>query len=431
MFESPNRSRRDCLKLGAALATGGLTGSAAIGAAATSASTLATAAPVKPKKVAAVVTTYFYGSHADVILGKIMEGWQQDGGTGPALTLEGVYIEQTPEKTDIGRAACAKRGVPVFETIEQAITLGGKDIPVDGVLCIGEHGDYPFNAKGQQRYPRRRFFESITNTFVKYGKVVPVFNDKHLGPVWEDALWTYNRARELKVPFMAGSSMPVGYRTREIDLPAGSEIEAAVGIGYSGLDIYGIHALEFFQWHAEKRKGAETGVSSVRFLEGEAIWKAVDAGAVSRKALDAAFEAVPKSGSPDIRKDKEAGLFLFEYADGLSGAVFMLGCVQGTSIGIELKGRPEPIATAFDERTTPRHPHFAYLLKAVERMFHTGQPTYPVERTLLTSGILDRVLTSRVEGGRWLMTPELEIAYTPAMYPHAPHVDLLAPPAAG
>lgn len=427
MHDSNPFSRRECLKMGAAIAAGGSILPEAGGAALALATSTASPKPVAPKKVAAVVTIYFYGSHADVLLGKILEGWKQDGGPGPALTLESVYIEQTPE-TDIGRAACKKHGVPIFDSIEKALTVGGRDIPVDGVLCIGEHGNYPFNAKGQQLYPRRRFFSEITDTFVKYGKVLPVFNDKHLGPVWEDALWTYQRAKELNVPFMAGSSMPVGYRTREIELPMGSEIEAAVGIGYSGLDIYGIHALEFFQSYVEKRKGAEKGVKSVRFLEGDAIWRAVDAGAISRKALDAAFEAVPKSGNPDIRQDKQAGLFLFDYVDGLSGAIFMLGCVQGTSIGIELKGRKDPIATAFDERTTPRHPHFAYLLKAIEKMFHTGKPTYPVERTLLTSGILDRVLTSRAEKGRWIMTPELAIAYDSANYPHAPHVDLLAPP---
>lgn len=427
MHDSNPFSRRDCLRIGAAIAAGGSILPESVGAASALAASTANSKPVVPKKVAAVVTIYFYGSHADVLLGKILEGWKQDGGPGPALTLESVYIEQTPE-TDIGRAACKKHGVPIFDSIEKALTVGGKDIPVDGVLCIGEHGNYPFNAKGQQLYPRRRFFSEITDTFVKYGKVLPVFNDKHLGPVWEDALWTYQRSKELNVPFMAGSSMPVGYRTREIDLPMGSEIEAAVGIGYSGLDIYGIHALEFFQSYVEKRKGAEKGVKSVRFLEGDAIWRAVDAGAVSKKALDAAFEAVPKSGNPDIRQDKQAGLFLFDYVDGLSGAIFMLGCVQGTSIGIELKGRKDPIATAFDERTTPRHPHFAYLLKAIEKMFHTGKPTYPVERTLLTSGILDRVLTSRAEDGRWIMTPELAIAYSSANYPHAPHVDLLAPP---
>jgi len=383
--------------------------------------------PIQPKLVAAVVTVYFYNSHSDVLLGKILEGWKQDGGPGPALKLASVYIDQFPA-SDIGRAACQKHGVPIFDSIEQAVTVGGQSIPVDGVLSIGEHGDYPLNEQGQQLYPRRRFFEEITNTFEKYGRVVPVFNDKHLGPTWTDAQWMYDRARERQIPLMAGSSMPVGYRIQDIPLPMNCEIEAAVGIGFSGLEIYGIHTLEFFQWHIERRRGAERGVKSVQFLQGAEMWNMVDSGVVSQDAFDAAFAAVPKSGNPDVRQDEKAGMFLFEYVDGLRGAVFMLGCVSGTSVGIKLKGQSSPIAIAFDERTVPRHPHFACLLKGIERMIHTGRPAYPVERTLLTSGILDRALTSKWLGNKPLETPELAISYRPVDAPYAPHIDLLADP---
>lgn len=379
------------------------------------------------KAVAAVVTTYFPGSHADVILTKILEGWQHDGGPGPALKLASVYIDQ-PDSSEFGVELCRKHGVPIFDSIEKAVTVDGRSIPVDGVLSIGEHGAYPLNEIGQQLYPRRRFMEGITAAFEKHGRVVPVFNDKHLGPVWADARWMYDRARDLRVPFMAGSSMPVGYRTAEIALPLGSRIRSAVGIGYSGLEIYGFHALEFFQSHVERRHGAERGVKAVRLLEGPDLWRAVDDGVVSKAALDAAFAAVTKSGRPDMRKDEEAALFLFDYLDGFTGAVLRLGCVSGTSIGLLVDGQPEPIATSFDERTEPRYPHFAYLLKAIESMIHSGRPTYPVERTLLTSGILARALHSRAQGGRRLETPELEIRYQPVAYPHAPHVDLMTPP---
>jgi hypothetical protein len=375
------------------------------------------------KSVAAVITVYFQNSHADVLLTKIMEGWKHDRGPGPDLRLASIYIDQR-DGSEFGLEVLKRNSIPIFDTIEQAITAGGKSIPVDGVLSIGEHGKYPVNELGQQLYPRKRFFEQITDAFKKYQRVVPVFNDKHISTVWSDAKWMYDRAQEMKVPFMAGSSLPVTYRSHPIDLPLGSEIESVVGIGYSGLDIYGFHALECFQTLVERRANAERGVKWVRCLEGKAVWELVDSGWVDPDMLQAALDIVPRS-VPTVRDDPGVVLFQFEYVDGLRGSLFMVPSASRNGVAIKRKGHPI-MATSFEERPEPKHPHFAYLLKGIEQMIHSGRPPYPVERTLLTGGILDRALKSKFEGGRVQQTPELQIAYTPVDYPHAPAPNLVS-----
>jgi hypothetical protein len=52
-------------------------------------------------------------------------------------------------------------------------------------------------------------------------------------------------------------------------------------------------------------------------------------------------------------------------------------------------------------------------------MMHTGHAPYPVERTLLTTGILDAVMVSAAEKNRRVETPHLQITYQPTDWPFA------------
>src|SRR6266849_3867316 len=198
------------------------------------------------KRVAAIVTEYRKWSHADVIVGKILQGYNQDGGPGPNLRLLSLYVDQFPDN-DLSRGLARKHNFKIYDTIEGALTLGSKELAVDGVLCIGEHGKYPANAKGQQLYPRRRFFEGVIRTFEKCKKSVPVFNDKHLAATWADAKWMYDKARELFVPFLAGSSVPLTWRRPPLELPKNCELSGAVQVGYGPFEAYTFHALEALQ----------------------------------------------------------------------------------------------------------------------------------------------------------------------------------------
>ena len=380
------------------------------------------------KKVAGIVTEYRLHSHADVILTKILEGYNHDGGAGPNLQLVSLYVDQFPAK-DMSRDLAKKHHFTIYETIEGALTLGGKQLAIDGVLSIGEHGNYPTNAKGQILYPRRRFFAAVAETFRKFNKSVPVFTDKHLAATWTDARWMYDQARELFVPLMAGSSLPVTWRRPPLQLPRGCPLTEAVQIGYGPFEAYGFHALEALQCMAERRQGGETGVRAVQLLQGETMWKAQEAGRWSQRLLEAALERLPTQAKSDYRaltaKEPTAGLFLIEYRDGFKAAVAMLngGMVVGDSGAFcfagQIKGQDKPVATHFYLQQPDPYAHFGYLLRAVDAMIQTGHAVYPVERTLLTTGVLDALMTSRAEKHRRIDTPHLAVRYQPTDWPFA------------
>jgi hypothetical protein len=381
------------------------------------------------KKVAAIVTEYRKWSHADVIVGKILEGYNYDGKDGPDLQVVSMYVDQFPDK-DMSRGLAAKYGFTIYDTIEKAVTCGGKDLAVDGVLCIGEHGKYPKNDKGQILYPRRRFFEETAKVFERSKKSVPVFNDKHLAAEWADAKWMYDRSRELFVPFMAGSSVPVTWRRPALKLPKNCDLVEAVQIGYGPFEGYGFHALEGLQCLAERRKGGETGVKAVTCLQGTEMWKAMDSGRWSKALLEAAMGLVPAHAAGDVEalttKTADAAVFLIEYVDGFRAAVAMLnGWVHEGDGGAfvfagRLKGRVAPLALChFYLQQPDPFGHFTYQVKAIDSLVRTGHAPYPVERTLLTTGILDAVMTSKAEKGKRIETPHLAIRYTPTEWPFA------------
>jgi hypothetical protein len=382
----------------------------------------------EPKKVAAVVTEYRLHSHADVIVGKILEGYNHDGGAGPNLKLVSMYVDQFPD-TDMSRGLAKQHDFKIYDNIADAVTLGGKELAVEGVLCIGEHGKYPDNDKGQKLYPRRRFFEAVADVFAKSKKSVPVFTDKHLAATWDDAKWIYDKARELFVPLLAGSSIPFAWRKPPLKLDKNCDLTGAVQIGYGPFEAYGFHALEGLQCMVERRKGGETGVKAVTCLQGESMGKALDAGKWSKDLLNAALERVPAHAKGDLReltaKAADAGLFLLEYRDGFPAAVFLAnGWVHEGDGGAfcfagKLKDKDQPVATHFYLQQPDPFAHFAYLVKAIDSMIQTGHASYPVERTLLTTGVLDAIMTSKAEKNRRVETPHLEIKYQPVDYPFA------------
>ena len=382
---------------------------------ATLAGGLAAPAADRPKKIAAIMTVLWEGSrasHARSILGKCLNGYNYDNRPPkPSFEIVSMYTHQTPEN-DLSRRWGREAGIPVFETVHEALTLGGDELAVDGVLLIGEHGDYPWNERGQHLYPRFELFLAITDAFRATGKSAPVFNDKHLSWSWLQAQRMVAISRELDFPFMAGSSIPVMYREPEIEVPLGAPVRHAVALGWGNRDSYGFHLLETVQCFVERRRGGESGVRAVQAFDGDAVWAFLDSTPWAQRLFDAALGASKTRIPGDVRElVKDPGVFVAEHNDGLQTATFVIpGAFRDFNFAIEIEGRREPLASmlwANDEVKT----NFTCLLKAIEVLFDSGEPPYPIERTLLAGGILSFALESRLQGQRRLETPQLDVRY--------------------
>ena len=376
-------------------------------------------------KVAAVFTEFTYRSHAHVILENFLHPYLFNGQwTDPGMDVVSMYGDQFPP-ADMAREAARAYSIPIFPTIDAALCVGGKELAVDAVLSIGEHGRYPVNTKGQREYPRKRFFDEIVTVFRRSGRVVPVFNDKHLSYRWDWAKEMYETAREMKIPLMAGSSVPLAERRPPLELPEGARIAEAVSIHGGGFEGYDFHAMEVLQAMVESRRGGETGIAQVQMLSGDALWKAAEEGRWSLRLADAALATELGPGAPPLREyavaqqGRRSAPFgtRLTYHDGLQAMVLKVGNSSTRwNFACRLEGEEEPRATRFYTGPWNNRNLFKALCHAIQVHFRQGRPPYPLERTLLVTGVLGAEADSRAQGGEAVQTPHLAIAYRPGDY---------------
>ena len=370
----------------------------------------------KRKRIAAIVTTYFPNSHAGVLVDKFIRGFPTDEGLIPSRTeIASLYIDQIHDR-DIGRQIAHKYDIPLYESIRAALTLGGDKLAVDAVLLIGEHGDYPRSKLGQEMLPRRYFFEQIVGVIGEAERPIPVYNDKHLSYRWDDAKWMYQTAKQLHIPLWAGSAMPVVWRNPNWEHPDGVLVDRALVIGFHMAERYGFHALEILQCHVERRRGGETGVRSVQCLSGDDVWRAGDEGKWSLTLANQALSRIEDGpGKLDPKKVDDPHLFLIEYVDGLKAAVLMLGDGYVRKFAYAQQRGDTTDSLEYHTESGPTHAAFGYLGLNIEDFFVSGVAPNPLERTYLTTGMLEAAMISRGQGGKRVETPHLSsIRYKPS-----------------
>jgi len=364
------------------------------------------------KRVAAIITEYWDICHADVIITKMLDGFRLDGRQYTStLEIVALYVDKFPD-TDLSRGMAAKHGIPIYGSIRDALLADQLEFNLDGIIIIGEHGDYPDNEIGQTLYPRRIFFEQCLNVMLEFQHIVPVFTDKGFAVVQEDIEWMYAQIKRHDIPFM--SSSVVAYspqRPAEKPFPNGAPLHKMFGFCYGPVERYVYHSLEMMQSIAEARACGESGIRRVKaYKDDEAIGRLLTddwnelyrtlGGFVNLRDLDAFPNEV-----------KDPVFVELDYADGLKSAV-LLGNpeVRTFASAYQVDERESPICREFQLQDGKPYIHFGRLVLEIEKFIHTSRPPHALERSLLTTGALDACMRS-LASGEAIETSHLIVKY--------------------
>jgi len=352
----------------------------------------------KKPRVGCILNAYFPNSHADVFVSRLLDGYRlNQSWHEPRLETVSFYVDQFPAN-DLAREQAEEHGIKIYPSVAEAIHS------VDAVAVIGEHGSYPRTRLGNFMYPRWRYFDEITRVMRDEHRVLPMYQDKYFAYEWADAKRTYDRVREMHIPFMCGSTVPLSWQRPLLNIEQGVRYSDLLTTSYSDIEEHGYHGVELLQAMAERRAGGETGVQSVRWAKGEEVWKLTP-----RDLLDAALARRVNIVPADAGEEPQA--FHIRYRDGLRGTVFHSNSMTRDFLfAARVKDRREPVATCFYIQLN-LHNHWSFMVRNFEDLVLTHKEPNPIERTLLANGILLAGLESRLRGGTWVDTPELAITY--------------------
>jgi hypothetical protein len=253
-------------------------------------------------------------------------------------------------------------------------------------------------------------------------------------------------SRRLGFAFLAGSSLPVTWRLPELELPLNAPLAESVSVCYGGVDSYDFHGLETAQCMSERRSGGETGVKSVHALRGERVWEALRGRAATGELLLAALSRSETLGAPPgytfarpavemlRHASPDTVAYFIEHLDGFQTTMFMLNGSTKAVAGADQRtrnalfegravrdftyaGRLKSGEVVSCKMHLPMPPWYATLADFFNPLMHhvettilQGRAPYPIERTLLTTGLTAFAMESLYRGAP-VETPELKVSY--------------------
>ena len=356
------------------------------------------------------------GSHADWIISKLMR-WLSVAGRPHSFSRGRCvrYIHQF-DTSELGQKVCKSKGIPIFKTVGEAVTLGGKELlwmvlhsrRTRECIQLISRGTGSCRAGGST---------SRLSGFEKSKRSVPVFNDKHLSYNWDDAKWMFDKSRELGLPLNGGSSIPYDFRRARRELAIDTPIKNSIVVGGASDEGAIFHCVDVLQAFADRRKGGETGVKSVQSIRAPETSKWVERNPWAAKLLDSVAKSFDlKSGI--FQENVQANVCIVEYNDGTTAAVISGRDVGWTYAG-ELEGQKEPTIVSMLGWPGPYSQYHASNAQPhwITEMMVTRKEPYNAERLLLSTGIVNHYMESNWENGlyspvgRRIETPFMNMTY--------------------
>jgi hypothetical protein len=354
------------------------------------------------------------------LVGRFLHGWSIDREHHvPRQHVKSMWVEQAPDN-DLSKLLAREFGFFKTRTVHEAL-IEGKRLGIAGVMIVAEHGHYPRNDYGQVLYPRFDILTQVVAAFHEVGAGVPVYVARQLSHDFAKAKQMVAWSRQMQFPLMGGAPTPWAQRSRELDARSETPIQEVLVAGSGPIEVGGFDAIEVLQSLAEQRNGGETGVAAVTCLTGKDVWRAGDADCWSWDLLDAALHHSTTANLGDVRVNTgsmtvagmpaiPATAFLVEYIDGTRGTALLLnGHLQDLVAAVAANN--EIRAGRLDVLPLPGVRHYDHLAAAIETFFTTQREPHPIERTLLTTGIIAAGMESHARRGARIETPHLQFGY--------------------
>ncbi|MBU6174298.1 MAG: hypothetical protein KGQ60_10870, partial [Planctomycetes bacterium] len=202
----------------------------------------------------------------------------------------------------------------------------------------------------------------------------------------------------------------------------------SVCVCYGRVDSYDIHGLETAQCMSERRLGGEVGVKKVIGLRNENLWSTLRAEQYKEtrrlivSALTRSHNLPVETGYPSApitfdwaeKTLTKATGYILEHRDGFRTTMILAPIRDFNYAG--LRSDNGEIVSCQMYLPMPTHgsttaDFFNPLANHIETLVLEGKTPYPVERTLLTSGMVIAGVESLFQGSKEIETPELDVPY--------------------